>query len=181
MAEWTFARFVRPVLINTIFCIREICYRCIHVSRIISVGPKKNRNNFVVVLIGDVRFVKRSRRYLNTNYWRRDFCIKQTSGSKQKVLIQIRRLAQSLRATSSRCCALKTTNHGADILFSFTTKPFVTCSTEIRRNWTELRNNEFIWNPLTLLLQGSKSVRMLIYLPRYNGALKSRTLSNPYV
>ena len=29
-----------------------------------------------VVLIGDVRFVKRSRRYRNTNYWRRDFCIK---------------------------------------------------------------------------------------------------------
>ena len=29
-----------------------------------------------VVLIGDVRFVKRSRRYRNSNYWRRDFCIK---------------------------------------------------------------------------------------------------------
>ena len=28
-----------------------------------------------VVLIGDVHFVKRSRRYRNTNYWRRDLCI----------------------------------------------------------------------------------------------------------
>ena len=37
-----------------------------------------------LVLIGDVRFVERSRRYRNTNYWR---------------LIQIRRLAQSLRAS----------------------------------------------------------------------------------
>ena len=36
-----------------------------------------------LVLIGDVRFVKRTRRYHNTNYWRRDFCIKQTSGSKR--------------------------------------------------------------------------------------------------
>ena len=26
----------------------------------------------VIVLIGDVRFVKRSRRYRNTNYWRRE-------------------------------------------------------------------------------------------------------------
>ena len=31
----------------------------------------------------DVHFVKRSRRYRNTNYWRRDLCIKQTSGSKR--------------------------------------------------------------------------------------------------
>ena len=30
----------------------------------------------MIVLIGDVGFVKRSRRYRNTNYWRRDFCIK---------------------------------------------------------------------------------------------------------
>ena len=36
-----------------------------------------------LVLIADVHFVKRSRRYPNTNYWRRDFCIKQTSESKR--------------------------------------------------------------------------------------------------
>ena len=30
-----------------------------------------------------VLLIKRSRRYRNTNYWKRDFCIKQTSGSKR--------------------------------------------------------------------------------------------------
>ncbi len=60
----------------------------------------RSTDSRTVVLLGDVHYVNV---VADTNYWRSDICIKQTSGSK-RVLITIRRDAQSIPA--SRFCAL---------------------------------------------------------------------------